>query len=119
MNDKDKKAFMDWLVTKLTDEDQEYVKKGEISPYFKPSYKNGKPDINEAWEAACAYKEKQHAINLSQMLHALIKISQYNKNDGNAPLDNSGPSSMEYWRWQESISRRIASEAIDNYKEEI
>jgi hypothetical protein len=59
MNDKDKKAFMDWLVTKLTGEDQEYIRKGEISPYFKPSYKNGKPDINEAWQAACEYMQKE------------------------------------------------------------
>lgn len=63
-----------------------------------------------------------HAVDTdgtAPLLHALIKISQTNKNDGNAPLDNKGPTSMEYWRWQESISRRIASDAIENYKEKL
>lgn len=106
MNDNDKQAFADFICQ----HDQGILQAGDESEL----------DMAErVWAAACEYKEKEDAFQCWKLLQALIKISQYNKNDGNAPLDHSGPTSMEYWRWQESISRRIASDAIENYKEEL
>jgi hypothetical protein len=78
MNDKDKQEFLKWIVTKLIEEDQDYIKKGEISPYFKPSYKNGKPDINEAWQAACEYKDKE-IMNEVRQTPSGVSVVKFNK----------------------------------------
>ena len=80
MNDKDKQEFLKWIVTKLTEEDQDYIKKGEISPYFKPSYKNGKPDINEAWQAACEYmRNKSNPLDALSLYEKLETERAENK----------------------------------------
>lgn len=54
----------------------------------------------------------------AKLVEALKKVSAINKNDGNAPKDNRGPSSMAYWAWQEEQSRDIAGKALAEYNGE-
>jgi hypothetical protein len=51
-------SFQDWLKSLLTNEDKEYLKeKNTPSPYWTPTYENGKPAARDSWCAAAKLKD--------------------------------------------------------------
>jgi hypothetical protein len=57
---------------------------------------------------------KQAKELIKEMRDVLRRVKSYNKSDGNPPIDHFGPDSMQYWKWQELISRQMS----ENYLEE-
>lgn len=62
---------------------------------------------------------KDLETTLAIAVEALKKIKSYNKNDGKAPAQNKGPHCMEYWSWQELISRNLAHEALEKIEKNV
>jgi len=91
-NKTDEERFQDWLKTLLTDADIEYLKEDFApSPYWSPSYKNGKPKLFEAFIAGIESGRARSRELIAEIREGYncIRTTGYSEENGKRCMDGN------------------------------